>query len=107
IDATRSCFSIEEGVVVGRGQGWRRGYRFLDPGEQRRALVMVDEGMSLGQVGAVFGVSRMTIGRLRDEAWLRRRRVLHSRYRLSWEERERISRGLAAGLSGRAIARGL
>jgi len=93
--------------VVGRGQGWRRGYRFLDPGEQRRALVMVDEGMSLGQVGAVFGVSRMTIGRLRDEAWLRRRRVLHSRYRLSWEERERISRGLAAGLSGRAIARGL
>jgi hypothetical protein len=75
---------------MGRGQGWRRGYRFLDPGAQRRALVMLDEGMSCPQVGAVFGVSRQTIARLRDEAWLRRRRVLHSRYRLSWEERERI-----------------
>ena len=90
---------------MGRGQGWRRGYRFLDPGQQRRALVMVDEGMSLGAVGALFGVSGRTIVRLRDEAWLRRRRVLHSRHRLSWEEREQISRGLAAGLSGRAIAR--
>jgi transposase, IS30 family len=92
---------------MGRGRGWRRGYRFLDPGQQRRALVMVDEGVSPGAVGAVFGVSYRTIARLRDEAWLRRRRVLHSRYRLSWEERERISRGLAAGLSGRVIARGL
>jgi transposase, IS30 family len=92
---------------MGRGQGWRRGYRFLDPGQQRRALVMVDGGMSLVEVGAVFGVSARTIVRLRDEAWLRRRRVLHSRHRLSWEERELISRGLAAGLSGRAIARGL
>ena len=68
---------------------------------------MADEGMSLGAVGAVFGVSGRTVMRLRDEAWLRRRRVLHSRYRLSWEEREQISRGLAAGLSGRVIARGL
>jgi transposase, IS30 family len=89
------------------GRGWRRGYRFLDPGEQRRALVMLEEGMSLVAVGAVFGVSCRTISRLRDEAWLRRRRVLHSPHRLSWEERERISRGLAAGMSARAIAREL
>jgi transposase, IS30 family len=90
---------------MGRGLGWRRGYRFLDPGEQRRALAMLDEGMTLVQVGAVFGVSRTSIARLRDEAWLRRRRVWHSPHRLSWEERERISRGLAVGESARAIAR--
>ena len=35
------------------------------------------------------------------------RRVLHSPHRLSFVERERISRGIAAGLSGREIARGL
>ena len=35
------------------------------------------------------------------------RRVSHSPHRLSFEERERITRGIAAGESGRAIARGL
>lgn len=92
---------------MGRGMGWRAGYRFLDPGQQRRALALLDEGMTLPAVGAVFGVSRMSIARLRDEAWLRRRRVWHSPHRLSWEEREAISRGVASGWSARAIARGL
>jgi transposase, IS30 family len=82
----------------------RAGYRFLDPGQQREALAMLGRGMLLREVGAVFGVSRVTIGRLRDEAWLVRRRVGHSSYRLSWEEREQISRGIAAGESGRVIA---
>jgi transposase, IS30 family len=92
---------------MGRGQGWRRGYRFLDSVQQERAVALVGEGCSLVEVGALFGVSPATIGKLRDQAWLRRRRVAHSPHRLSWEERERISRGLAVGSSARAIAREL
>jgi IS30 family transposase len=42
-----------------------------------------------------------------NAAALARRRVGHSPHRLSFDERERISRGLAAGESGRAISRAL
>jgi len=59
------------------------------------------------EVMAEFGVSHGSAYRLRDEAALVRRRVGHSRYRLSFVERERISRGIAAGESGRAIARAI
>jgi IS30 family transposase len=45
--------------------------------------------------------------RVADEVWLARRRVAHSPHRSSFSERERISRGIAAGESGRAIARAL
>jgi transposase, IS30 family len=92
---------------MGRGRGWRSGCRVLGVRERERALLLMGEGVSLVGVAAVVGVSEATIRRLRDEAWLRRRRVSHSPYRLSWEERERISRGLAVGESARAIARGL
>ena len=86
---------------------WNRGYRYLSPVQQERALALVADGLLLREVGAVFGVSHSTISRLRAERWLARRRVSHSPHRLSWEERERISRGLAVGESARAIARGL
>jgi IS30 family transposase len=49
----------------------------------------------------------VTVWRIGSQAQLRRRRVEHSRLRLRFEERERISRGIAAGQSARAIARDL
>jgi IS30 family transposase len=49
----------------------------------------------------------VTVWRIGAQAQLRRRRVEHSRLRLRFEEREQISRGIAAGRSARAIARDL
>jgi IS30 family transposase len=49
----------------------------------------------------------MTVYRVRDEVALRRRRVACSRFRLSFAEREQISRGIAAGRGVREIAREL
>jgi transposase, IS30 family len=64
-------------------------------------------GVSVRGVMAEFGLAQTSARRIRDEAALARRRVGHSPHRLSFEERERISRGIAAGESGRAIARAL
>src|ERR1700733_14437529 len=61
----------------------------------------------VGEVVAECGLPRTSAYRLRDEAALMGRRVLHSPHRLSFVERERISRGIAAGESGREIARAL
>jgi IS30 family transposase len=52
-----------------------------------------------------FGCSTRTILRIGEQAALVRRRVAHSPHRLSFEERERISRGIAAGESDSEIAR--
>jgi transposase, IS30 family len=54
-----------------------------------------------------FGLAHSSASRIKHEAALMRRRVVHSPHRLSFEERERISRGIAAGESARAIARAL
>jgi IS30 family transposase len=62
-------------------------------------------GASVQEVMGRFGLAQTSAWRIRDEAALMGRRVLHSPHRLSFEERERISRGLAAGESLRAIAR--
>jgi transposase, IS30 family len=56
------------------------------------------------EISAEFGCSRDTVWRIGTEAQLRRRRVEHSRLRLRFEERERISRGIAAGQSAHEIA---
>jgi len=64
-------------------------------------------GESVERVAAVMGCSDTTIRRVRAEALVRFRRVGDSAWRLRFEERERISRGLAAGESARAIARAL
>jgi IS30 family transposase len=61
----------------------------------------------LREVAAEFDTSVTSVRRIRDQAALARCRVWHSPHRLSFAERERISRGLAAGESGRAIARAL
>ena len=56
---------------------------------------------------AEFGVTKRTAYRLRDEAFLSRRRVAHSPHRLSFAERERILVGVARGESDAQIARAL
>ena len=59
------------------------------------------------EIVAAFESSKTTVRRIADESAVASRRVGHSRCRLSFGERERISRGIAAGESGRAIARAL
>jgi transposase, IS30 family len=86
----------------------RRGrYRLLGAGERAVVLARFRANAAAGEVMAEFGVSRSVAYRLRDEAALMGRRVLGSPHRLSFGERERISRGIAAGESGREIARAL
>jgi IS30 family transposase len=79
----------------------------LTPVERELVVVRVVEGERAVVVAAAFGVSRSTVTRACQAARLARRRVMHSPHRLSFVERERISRGIAAGESGRAIARAL
>jgi transposase, IS30 family len=87
--------------------GKRGRYRWLSPVERRVAVERFWAGGSPGEVVAEFGVSHSTACVIRDEAALMRRRVGCSGRRLSFEERERISRGIATGESGREIARAL
>jgi transposase, IS30 family len=67
----------------------------LERGESTRALALE------------FGYSQRTVQRVLVRAMLARRRVGVSEHRLSFEERERISRGIAAGESDAEIARAL
>jgi IS30 family transposase len=86
----------------------RRGpYRWLRPPERREIEERLKAGARVKEIVTQFGCSPMTVWRIGDQAHVRRRRVHHSRLRLRFEERERISRGIAAGESARAIARDL
>jgi IS30 family transposase len=67
----------------------------------------VRAGGGQAEVASEFDVSIITVQRIRDAAVLAGRRVADSGFRLSFVERERISRGIAAGESGRLIAEGL
>jgi transposase, IS30 family len=86
--------------------GRRRG-KPLDPLERAQVARRLGAGERPLDIAVALGCGRMTIYRIRDEAALRRRRVAHSKLRVSFAEREQISRGLAAGESLRAIARQL
>jgi len=78
------------------------------PPPTRRAIAEgLGEGARVKDLAMQFGCSTVTVWRIGAEAQLRRRRVEHSRARLCFEERERISRGIAAGRSARQIAREL
>jgi transposase, IS30 family len=79
----------------------------LSPVERQVVLGRFREGARVKDVMVEFGLAQATASRIKDEAALMRRRVGVSSRRLSFEERERISRGIAVGESGRAIARGL
>jgi hypothetical protein len=88
--------------VAGRG---RRSYRWLSPSEWAQVAERLRAGDRVADVVAAFGSSRTTVWRIADELAVVSRRVGRSELRLSFGERERISRGIAAGESGRAIAR--
>jgi IS30 family transposase len=68
---------------------------------------MLRDGATLPEVAAELGCSVRTVRRIGSEWALGLRRREHSGLRLSFREREQISRGLAAGRSLRAIAREL
>lgn len=90
-----------------RIEGHRPLGRRLDPRERDQVARRISNGERIADIAVAFGCSPMTIRRIGDEAQLRRRRVAHSRLRLSFAEREQISRGLAGGKPFRAIAREL
>jgi IS30 family transposase len=86
--------------VVGRG-------RPLSVVERDLVLRCLREGASAEEAGRAVGCSGRTVQRLFAQSKVKRRRIGQSDLRLSFEEREQISRGLAAGASLRAIARQL
>jgi transposase, IS30 family len=86
------------GVRVGRE------YR-LDPVERRVVAARLLAGERTRVVADEVGVSLRTAERIRVQGLLVRRRVSHSPHRLSFEERERIMVGIAAGESDAQIAR--
>jgi transposase, IS30 family len=83
------------------------GSRWVGGDEWRRIVLRVGEGGSPGEVAAEFGRSIRTVERAAAQALLMRRRLRCSERRLSFDERERISRGIAAGESNSEIARAL
>ncbi len=85
----------------------RKAFRWLRLDERELIAARLVEGASVQGLAAQFGCSRATIGRVRDEALMLRRRVGHSRLRLSFEERERICVGVARGESDAEIARAI
>ena len=85
----------------------RAPYRWLRPPERRAIEERLRASARVKDITEEFGCSAVTVWRIRDQAHLLRRRVHHSRLRLRFEERERISRGIAAGESAGAIAREL
>ncbi len=84
-----------------------RGFRWLRPPERREAARRLAAGEAVAVVAAGMGCSETTIRRVLAEAITRSRQVGESRWRLRFEERERISRGVAAGESARSIGREL
>jgi IS30 family transposase len=79
----------------------------VSPVRRREIVARFYAGVAVKEVASEFGLSSSSAYRIRDEAALTRGRVAHSPHRLSFVERERISRGVWAGESGRAIARAL
>ena len=92
---------------MAKGRGRRGRYRLLTATERAVIAARFAAGARVKDVVAEVGLASTSACRIKDEVALARRRVAHSPHRLSFEERERISRGVAAGESGRAIARAL
>ena len=80
---------------------------WLVPEVRREIGARLRAGESVRALAAEFGVARFSIHRIGHQQALMRRRVGHSPHRLSFVERERISRGIAAGESDSEIARAI
>jgi transposase, IS30 family len=84
----------------------RRG-KDLSAEEREKVLLLLKEGEHPETTASVVGCSVRTVQRLRAESLIKSRRVGPSGRQLSFAERERISRGLAAGECPAEIARDL
>jgi transposase, IS30 family len=84
-----------------------RCYRWVRPDERAWVAERLCVGARVGELALQVGCSTRTILRIGEQAALARRRVGRSTLRLSFAERERISRGIAAGENNAAIARAL
>jgi transposase, IS30 family len=82
-------------------------YRWVRPDARARIAARLVAGASVRELAVQFGCSTRTVQRIGEQAALVGRRVAHSPRRLSFAERERISRGIAAGESDSEIARAL
>lgn len=89
------------------GRRRRRRTWWLTPADRLLVEGRLRGGESPRQIAAVFGCHPRTVWRVRDAMWLRRRQVTDSVLRLSFEERQRIALGVAAGQSDAEIARRL
>ena len=85
----------------------RRRYRWVRPDERERIAARWCAGARVRELASEFGCSTRTVQRIAEQSALARRRAAHSRHRLAFAERERISRGIAAGESDSEIARAL
>jgi len=79
----------------------------LDAGERDAALERLGAGERVEEVAAALGCSGRTLQRLFADSLVKTRRIGQSELRLSFAEREQISRGLAAQETARAIGRQL
>ena len=81
--------------------------RPLTEAQRRHALELYGGGMSLKRTAGEVGCSERTVSRICAASLTSSRRIGSSGRHLSFEERERISRGLAAGESPAQIASAL
>lgn len=87
-------------VGVARGSGYP-----LSGDDHREMFRRYRAGESPVEIALGVGCAKTTVYNVFGKRLLLSRRVAQSELRLCFEERERISRGLAAGESGREIAR--
>ena len=85
----------------------RKGFRWLTPPERKEVARRLEAGEGRDQVARAMRCSPTTIRRIWVESRVKHRRVGESEHRLQFEDRERISRGLAVDESARSIAREL
>jgi transposase, IS30 family len=89
---------------MARSWRFRKRYRWLCPVERERVLERLRAGDRVLEIAAAFDVGKMTVYRIRDHAALAGRRVSHSGWRLSYEERAQIAARLELGQGVREIA---
>ena len=87
--------------------GRASGFRWLGPSERAEVAGRLGAGEDRVQVALAMGCCVRTVERIWVESKVKSRRIGESEHRLGFAERERISRGLAAGESFRAIGREL
>jgi IS30 family transposase len=92
---------------MARSRRSRKRYRWLCPADRERVVERLRAGDRVVEIAAAFDVTDRTVYRIGDHAALVGRRVSHSGWRLSFEERARIAAWLELDQGVREIARGL